>query len=148
MRVRRSSILLLACCATILCSQAKAQTQSVKILKIEIDGKEVKQDFKVLLYANGSVIEPMRVENSFLVPVEVKNCKTVSVRFLFGDYNLFFDSVYLAKFETDWIVGVDKKPFDQEYVPRKEARKFKFVYYLQFVSHQGDDTVMVVKVHK
>jgi hypothetical protein len=147
MRNRKPILLMLLCCVAILPSTAKAQAPSVKILQFEIDGKEAKDNFKIFLYLDGKAIEPVRIGNSFLVPSEIKNYKTVGVRFLSGGYDLFFNSVHPSKFSTDWIVGVDKKPFDQEYVTPKEARKLKLIYYLQFVSQQGDDTRLVVKVH-
>lgn len=154
MRVEKLSFLTLLCCAALVCCatlvfyKAKAQSQSVKILKFEVDGKEVNQHFKVLLYVKGNLIEPTMVENSFIIPPDIKDCETVGVRILSGDYDLIFDPVYQSKFNTDWIVGVDKKPFDQEYVSLKEARRLKSIYYLQFVSHEGDDTRLVVKVRK
>lgn len=148
MKLKKPCTLPVACCALLFVMAAHAQLPTVKILRFEVDGKEVKEDFKITLYANNQIIEPLRVEDGFIVPPEIRSCENVGVRFLSENYDLVFDQVYLSKFDTDWIVGVDNKPFDQEYIEPKEARKLKLIYYLQFVPRRGDETRMVVKVHK
>src|SRR5947209_814174 len=114
MRINKLNILVVACCCAMLINSVQAQTRAVKILKLEVDGREIHKGFKILLYVNGKEIEPMRNGNSFIIPPELQSCENVGVRFLWGKYNLFFDSVNISKFNTDWIVGVDKKPFDEE----------------------------------
>jgi hypothetical protein len=60
--------------------------------------------------------------------------------------------VHVSKFDTDWIVGVDKKPFDKENTASEEpdppGKKLVGVYYLDFVSKKGLDTKMIIKVYK
>lgn len=125
------------------------QTRSdfVKI-SFERDGKPVEQKFKILIYADGKVIEPLRFENGFVVPPEIKSFGKVDVRILFGRHNVLFDPIYLAKFGTDWVVGVDNKPFDREHVNGETAKRVKIIYYLRFVSATGDSTQLVIKVLK
>ena len=131
----------------------QAQTPTVKILKLEVDGREVHKSFKILLYANGREIVPVRDGNSFIIPPELQGCENVGVRFIWGKYNLAFDSVNISKFSTDWIVGVDKKPFDEENtasdVPDPTGKELLMVYYISFVPRDGGDgTRLTVKVFK
>ncbi len=115
-------------------------------LKFEIDGKEKQQRYKIFFYVNGQEIEPMLVDGGFLVPPEVKNAKWTEVRFKSGAYDLFFGSVYQSKFATDWLVGIDTKPFDSENVSDEAAKRTKIIYYINFESRVGDDTRLVVAV--
>lgn len=128
-------------------SSAQAQDRKVKILRFEVDKKEIESDFKIILYLNDKKIEPLQDGNSFLVPREIDN-SVVSVRFISGRYDLLFHPIYPPKFDTDWIIGVDKKPFDTDNASLQEARNLKMIYYLQFVSREGDDTILVVNVPK
>jgi hypothetical protein len=128
-------------------NSTQAQDRKVKIVRFEVDNKEIKSDFKIMLYLNNKKIEPSRDGNSFLVPQEIDN-SVVTVRFISDGYDLLFHPIYPSKFDTDWIVGVDKKPFDTDNASPQEARNLKMIYYLQFVSPNGDDTILVVNVHK
>lgn len=134
-----------------LINPVKAQTDYVKV-KFEVDGREVKQKFKIMLYVNNQVIEPMVSENGFTTLPEIRSSEKVNVRFVSGEYNLFFDSVDISAFDTDWIVGVDNKPFDKENTASEEpdppGKELLGIYYIHFVSKKGLDTRMVVKVYK
>lgn len=150
---RTISILLLTGCCVLLVNSAKAQTSAVKILRFEVDGKEVHKDFRILLYVNGKTIEPVRTGNSFAVPTELQGCENVGVRFLSGKYDLLFDAVHISKFSTDWIVGVDKKPFDEQNtaseVSEPPGRELLVIHYISFVPKDGGDgTRMIVKLYK
>ena len=148
MGIRNLIILMLACCSVIFTNSVKAQTDCVKI-KFEVDGKEVKQKFKIILYDNNKAIEPLVSENGFTVPLEIRNSEKVNVRFLSGEYDLFFESVYLPKFKTDWVVGIDRKPFDKDNLPQSQPEKeLLLIYYINFVPKDGDGTRMLVEVYK
>lgn len=151
MRLRKLTILITACCIAVLANSVKAQTNCVKV-KFEVDGKEIKQKFKVLLYVNDKVIEPSVSENGFTVPPEIKEGDEVKVRFLSGEYDLFFDSLHSSKFGTDWVVGVDNKPFDKENTEPDElapdGKELSQIYYIVFLSKKGLDTRLVMKVYK
>lgn len=148
MRIRKLTVLILVCCSIMLIKPVKAQTDCVKV-KFEVDGKEVKQKFKVMLYVNNEVIEPLMSENGFTVPPEIRDSEKVSVRFLSGEYNLFFESVYLPKFKTNWIVGVDRKPFDKENLPQSQPDKELLgIYYITFIPKDGLETRIVVEEYK
>lgn len=148
MRFRELTALILVCCSVMLTNPTNAQTNCVKV-KFEVDGKEVKQKFKILLYVNNEVIEPLMSENGFTVPPEIRHSEKVNVRFLSGEYNLFFESVYLPKFKTDWIVGIDRKPFDKENLPQSQPDKELLgIYYITFVPKDGLETRIVVEEYK
>jgi hypothetical protein len=121
-------------------------------IKFEVDGKEVDQEFRVLLYVDNKVIEPRRVGSRFIVPPELKDNEKVHVRFLSGKYDLSFDPVYAPKFETDWVVGIDNAPFDSENVdsenPDPAGKRLLVIWYLDSVPKEGDGTRLVVKVYK
>src|SRR5438128_1712190 len=87
-----------------LVGSVSAQNHCVKV-KFEVDGKEVDQKFRVLLYFDNKILEPTVVGNSFISPAELKDQEKVNVRFLSGGYDLSFESVYVTKFNTDWVVG-------------------------------------------
>lgn len=117
-------------------------------VKFEVDGKEMHQRFKVLLYVNDQIIEPRLVDGGFIVPPELKSAKYAEVRFLSGPYDIFFGSVYPAKFSTDWTVGVDTKPFDPENVRDDTAKSTQIIYYINFESKLGDGTKLTVEARK
>ncbi len=152
MKIKTLSILLLAGCS-LLANSVMAQTRSLKILRFEVDGKEVHKDFKLLLYVNGKAIELVRTGNSFAVPTELQGCESVDVRFVSGKHDLFFNAVHISKFDTDWIIGIDNKPFDAENLSSEEAdppgRKLLVIHYINFVPKTGGDgTRMVIKIYK
>jgi hypothetical protein len=136
---------ILSCLVVI--NSAQAQDRKVKVLRFEVDKKEIKSSFEIIFYLNDMKIEPLWDGNSFVVPREIGD-SVVSVRFISGDYDLLFYPVYPSKFDTDWIIGIDKKPFDRDNASPQEAQNLKMIYYLQFVSHDGDDTILVVNVPK
>jgi hypothetical protein len=152
MRIKKLFALVLVCCSVMLVNPVKAQTDCVKV-KFEVDGKDVNQKFKIILYVNNEVIEPPVSANGFTVPPEIKSSEKVNVRFLSGEYDLLFESVYVPKFKTDWTIGIDKPPFDKENIasenPDPPNKELLIIYYIDFVpKNKGDGTRMVVKVYK
>lgn len=139
--------------SVILIGSAKAhsappQRNAVRILKFEVDGRRIEKRFKIVLYVGKQVIEPTMKGDSFVLPSSVRDQESVGVRFLCGKYNLFFDHVALSSFDVDWIIGVDHKPFKQEYVEPETADKLRLLYYISFVPKDADGTRLVVKVYK
>lgn len=150
--MKKIKALALAVCLLALVGSVSAQSQSVTI-KFEVDGKEVDQKFRVLLYFDNKVIEPTVVEKSFIVPPELKDQEKVNVRLLSGEYDLSFESVYLTKFKTDWVVGIDNPPFDDENIASEQrnppGKTLSVIWYIDFVpKDKGDGTRVVVKVYK
>jgi hypothetical protein len=124
-------------------SQAVAAQSDFVKLSFEGDSKVIRSKFKVFIYAEGKVIEPVGNEPGFFVPPEIKNCEKVGVKILFKLHKLDFEQVYLAKFLTDWIIGINNHPL----VGPETARKIKFIYHINFVPADGDGTRVVVKVY-
>src|SRR5438067_1346367 len=89
-------------CLAALPSPVRAESGCVPI-KFEVNGKEVaEKKFKILIYADNQTIEPELTENGFIVPAEIKHYKEVSVRFISGDYDLYFSSVNSSDFDSEW----------------------------------------------
>jgi hypothetical protein len=145
--MKKLNLLFAIFCCLVAVNSVQAQDRKVKILRFEVDNKEIKSDFKIFLYTIDKEIEPLRDGNSFFVPREIDS-SIVTVRFITGSYDLLFYPIYPSKFNTDWVIGVDKKPFDIDNASSEEARNLKMIYYLQFVSHTGDDTILVVTIPK
>src|SRR3712207_3678843 len=121
----------------------KAQPLSTKILKIEIDGKEIKKNYKIKFLSNDKWIEAERTYTGFIIPAEVKNQEYPSVLITFGKYKLEFLRIHISKFTEDWIVGVDKKPFSDELISPERAKTVKRIYYIEFKG-KGIGTYLVV----
>jgi len=121
-------------------------------VKFEVDGKTVDQEFKVLLYANNQVIEPTITGKNFELPPKLESVQTMKVRFLSGEYDLFFDSVHTTAFDTKWVIGVDKPPFDDENIDSEEpapfGKKLLIIYYINFVPKNAEGTRLMVKVYE
>jgi hypothetical protein len=139
-------ILIVLCWAALFGGSAMGQSEMVKV-KFEVDGQEIRQKFKITIYAGDETIEPCIEKDGFIVPPAIKKYEKVGVRFVSGSHDLFFDSVYLPKFGSDWVVGVDKKPFAEENLPERPHKKIKLIYYINFISRTADGTRMVVQVH-
>ena len=150
--MKKIKALALVVCVLAFVGSVSAQNQCVRI-KFEVDGKEVDQKFRVLLSVDSRVIEPTVVGKSFIVPPELKDQEKVNVRFLSGKYDLSFESVYVTKFKTDWVVGVDNPPFDNENIasenPDPPGKTVSVIWYIDFVpKDKSDGTRVVVKVYK
>jgi hypothetical protein len=114
---------------------AKAQGNEVKF-KFEVDGKPVRQKFKVLLENGGKIIEAKLSKDGFYVPLEFQNCKTCeifAVRFTSKKYILAFDGVFHKHFDASWRIGIDNKPFDVDNINTSTSyENVKMIHYLSF----------------
>ncbi|GIU83223.1 MAG: hypothetical protein KatS3mg006_2287 [Pyrinomonadaceae bacterium] len=124
--------------------EARAQSFSTRIVRIEIDGKEVKKDYKVFFFSNGKWIEAKRTPTGFVIPNELRNEEYLTVLISFGKYKLKFSEIHISKFDQNWTVGIDKKPFSEEFVKPEEAKTTKRVYYIQFGGSGLISTQLVV----
>jgi hypothetical protein len=124
---------------------AGAQSLSTKILRLEVDGKEVRKSYKVFFLSAGGRSEAEKTATGFVVPSELTTQEHLAVLITFGKYKLEFSDIHISKFHTDWVVGVDKKPFSEELVRPEEAEKTRRVYYIKFQNGIGLDTELVVK---
>lgn len=127
--------------------EAKAQAVSTNILRIEIDGKEVRKSYQVFFLSNDKWVEAEKTSTGFVVPGELKTEEHLTVLITFGKQKLWFPDIHISKFNTDWIVGIDKKPYSDEFIRPEEAKITKRVYYIQFLG-VGLVTQMVVTEKK
>ncbi|HSS20810.1 MAG TPA: energy transducer TonB [Pyrinomonadaceae bacterium] len=118
--------------------------QFVKVLRFEVDGKLVRKTFRVSLYDNDKFVNLKTVKDGFILPAKFTRHEFVRIRFRIGRYDLFFDPVYRAKFDTDWIVGVDTKPFDPDIVYGETAKHADVVHYIEFEPRSGDGTILLI----
>jgi len=151
-KVKAIKALVLASWLVAFVGSVNAQSQCVSV-KFEVDGKEMDQKFRILLYVDNKVLEPAVIGKSFVVPPELKGQEKVNLRFLSGEHDLSFESVYVTKFKTDWVVGVDTPPFDNENLasenPDPPGKTLSVIWYIDFVpKDKGDGTRVVVKIYK
>jgi hypothetical protein len=144
----KTNLIFLLCLLVASAAAANAQATRVRF-RLEIGGKQVESHPKIILYAGDKEIQAPVVGHTFTVPPEVEKLQKVNVRFLTGKYDLFFESVYLSKFEGEWIIGVDKKPFDKENLASAQPRRqIRGIHYINFSPTTGDGTRMVVISYK
>jgi hypothetical protein len=130
--------------------KANAQSMSAKIVRFEIDKKEVKRSYKVFFLSNGKWIEAEKTSNGFVVPGELRNEKFLAVLITFGKYKLEFSEIHISAFSTNinWTVGIDKKPFSKEFAKPDEMKMIKRLYYIKFEGDGGLDTQLIVAIKK
>jgi hypothetical protein len=110
-----------------------AQTIITKISKLKIDEKEVKKDYKDLLYSKNKSVEAKRTTNGFIVPDELRSEEYLDVTITFGKHKLDFSEIHISNFDTVWIVGVDKKPFSNVNSYLVERKTTKSINYIVFI---------------
>lgn len=123
----------------------KAQAQSTKVIGIEVDGQTIKTDYEVFVLSDGRCIKLTRNSEGFSIPAELKDKQHLSIVFAFGKYKLQFPNIHFSKFTEDWIVGVDRKPFSDDFVNSVEAKSIKLIYYILFKGSEPE-TRLVVKI--
>jgi hypothetical protein len=68
-----------------LLSGVKAQSQSTRITRLEVDGKEVKTSYRVFFLSGGKWIEAEKTADGFMLPSAVQNEENVTLKITFGD---------------------------------------------------------------
>jgi hypothetical protein len=129
-----------------LCFQVQAQTIITRIAKLEVDGKEVKKDYKALLYSEKHKLEAKKNNSGFILPDELRSEEYLGVIITFGKHKLDFSRIHISNFGLVWTVGVDKKPYSEEFVEPEEAKAIKQVYYIKFTGGKGLDRTTVVTI--
>ena len=124
---------------------AIAQKATIKV-RLEIDGQEVRQPFKVLLSVKGGTIfEPSITDGSFVFPAELRSYEKVNLQLLYKAYELNYGDIYLSKFNGEMVFGIDKKPFDEKNIPSSplHGKELILIYYIKFAA-----TELLVHVYK
>lgn len=143
MKVYLLNAVFLAFCLVLFVVEGAAQNNRVKF-SFEVDAKQTKEKFKVLLYVDKAVIEPEMCGNSFTVPLGIQGHEFVGVRFVSDKYDLYFDEVPVNSFKSDWEIGVDYKPFEKENInPERSYEKVAYIYYMKF-----DRFAITIEVNK
>jgi hypothetical protein len=125
-----------------------AQSDSTKIVRFEIDGKEVKKNYKVFFRFNDKWIESKKTSTGFIIPTEMRSDEYLTVLITFGKYKLDFPNIHNSKFEEDWVVGIDKKPFSDEIGWNIKSKTVKRVYYIKFTGSALETIRLVIKERK
>jgi hypothetical protein len=140
MRIALNTLLLL-----LFVTFVSAQGKFVMVERLEVDRKPVVADLKVTLFSGGKSYEAKATRKGFFVPPEVTD-EWVRVILAFKSYSLDFSSIHNSNFNTTWIVGVDRKPFDRELLGETKASDVHALYYIEFDGEPGRQ--FVVKVTK
>ncbi|HEX8368489.1 MAG TPA: hypothetical protein VF604_08105 [Pyrinomonadaceae bacterium] len=123
--------------------EANAQSESTKIVRFEIDGKEVRKNHKIFFRLNDKLVESKKTSTGFIIPAELRNKEYLAVLITLGKYKLEFSEIRISKFEEDWIVGIDKKPFSEEIAYLIDKKTVKRVYYIHFAGSAIETGVVV-----
>lgn len=125
-----------------LLSEVKAQSQSTRIVRLEVDGKEVKKSYRIFFLSRDTWTEAQKTAAGFTLPREIENEEYLTLMIAFGKHRLKFERVHISNFKNDWIVGVDKEPFSGEFVKPDEHRVIEQVYYVQFEGEPGRQLIV------
>lgn len=128
-------------------AKVNAQPQTTRIVRLEVDGKQVKKSYRIFFLSEGTWAEAQKTAAGFKLPRAIENEEYLTLMIAFGKYRLKFDKVHVSNFRTDWIVGVDTKPFSEEFVRPDEQRAIEQIYYIQFVG-EPDRQLIVTKLKK
>jgi hypothetical protein len=109
-----------------------AYSGSTKIIKFEVDGKEIKKDYKVFFRSGDKWIESKKSSAGFILPADLRATEYLTVLITSGKYKLEFSKIHISKFNEDWVVGVDKKPFSDEIRWLIKSKSAKRVHYIIF----------------
>lgn len=125
-----------------------AQTESTKIVKFEVDGKEVKKNYKVSFRLNDNWIESEKTSTGFIIPNEFRDNEYLTVLIKLGKYKFEVPKIHISKFSADWVVGIDNKPFSDEIGWNIKSKTVKRVYYIKFIGSALETIRLVIKEKK
>lgn len=116
---------------------SNGRAQSIEVpLSFREDGVKKELTHRVRISINGKEAEPEYSSRGFLVPSGVKGGK-VQVKVAFCDKVIDFGEVDSQLFETEWVVGIDNKPYEQSnvgHLPGPMREQGSILYYLEFMS--------------
>ena len=133
-------IVLTICGLVLFTSHAAAQNEEIKF-SFEIDGKPVKEHFKVVFYLNDTEFVAKTKKDRLFVPLELVGTKTITgVRFISRKYDLYFNPIFSKDLNADWVVGIDTPPFDTENTddPANPNDDLGQINYLKVRSRESD----------
>ena len=115
--------------------EGRAQGKEVP-LSFREDGVKKELTYRVRISIKGQEAEPEYSSKGFLEPSGVKGEK-VRVKVTFCDKVIDFGEVDGELFETEWIVGIDNKPYEQSnvgHLPGPMREQGSILYYIEFMS--------------
>lgn len=124
-----------------------SQEKRVKVVGIEVNDKPITSKFKVKIIDGNEVLDAITDENGFVLPAKIVG-KNVGVIFEFKKHILMFFFVSAANFNEDWIVGVDTKPFNKEYIGGADPSKTALINYIRFPSGNESKPAVITVVGK
>ncbi len=144
-------------CLMLAAAGAAAQTRPVQV-KFEVDGKELQRPLRIFIAAHWDefkppIIEPSVKDGGFVLPPELSGLKfdEVSVRVVCDKYTLEFTEVEVAKLTGAVTFGIDRKPFDPEFLKFKtpaEKKKLAVIHYIKFEPEDGPPTWMTIGTNR
>jgi hypothetical protein len=114
---------------------AHAQARDVPVSFRE-DGLKKELAYRVKLFISGEETEPKYSEKGFIVPSDLK-AKRIRVKIAFCDKVIDFGEVDGELFETEWIVGIDNKPYEKSnvgHLPGPMREQGNILYFIEFMS--------------
>lgn len=115
----------------LLAGAAYAQTET-RVRWIEVDGEEIAKPYYVMFRTGPTYVTAERTKKGFLLPPEVRGQRSLTLTVVFDKYDLDFFELDRSLFDEEWIIGVDTKPFSEEFVRREEQKGAKLAYYIRF----------------
>jgi hypothetical protein len=113
----------------------RAQGRDVPVSFRE-DGLKKELTFRVKLSITGHEAEPTYSEKGFVLPSDVK-AEKIRVRIAFCDKAIDFGEVDRELFDTEWVVGIDNKPYERSnvgHLPGPMREQGNIHYYVEFMS--------------
>jgi hypothetical protein len=111
-------------------------------IKIKLETKVVEQSYQIKLYTAHKEMEPLYVSGGIILPEDFKNEKEIGVKLISGQYSLDFQKIGVSDFMTDWVIGIDNSPFEDEnvrHLPGEDRVGPGLLYYIMFFNE--DHTV-------
>jgi hypothetical protein len=132
-----------------LSTYAQAQNAETKVGGIYINGEEYTNDYHVFILSGNESIEAVRTSSGFMVPNKFAKKQKFSVRFVFDKYDLIFGGIDFSELSLKWVIGVvNKPPFPEAYVSKKKSNNIKRLYYIKFISDDGQQVIQLVTEKK
>ena len=142
----KTAIVTIAFVLGCLYSVVPAQTTHVTVIsRIEVDEKAVTDDYRVIFDAGNYWVEARRTPKGFILPEAVRDQESINFVFKFRKYNLRFSNVHRSKFQSDWVVGVDEKPYSPEIVSPRKMKKTQAAYYIEFLAGHGTQLTITIE---
>ena len=128
-------LLVLIIGATPICGSVHPQSKNVAV-SFKVDEEEKKLPYRIWLKTDEVEIEPDYVEGGFIKPQVSKTTKT-GVKITLGEETVEFGEVDNELFDTEWVIGVDNKPFEASnvnHLPGPMRDSGKIIYFIDFMS--------------